>query len=171
MGKTAILVVLLIGAGAACGCAQLGLVYHKGSQQWSFRPPSGWRHVQHPIEQATMFQSHHVRDFEFRPELKVVVSETEIETVEELMEEFTEETQELPEYELVEEDTVGNFDGRRLVYSYYDPDYKITMMAVTQLLLTGGKVYKATCVAPASLWKRYKRMFYNSLDTFEFGEK
>lgn len=168
MRRKELALVLLITLSAACGCVQLGPVYRKESQQFSLRPPRGWRHIDAPpIEQTTMFQSHHVRGHKFRPELTVEVYQTEIETVEELMEEFTEEAQALQEYELEREDAVGLFDGRRLVYTYYDPDYRLLFTAATQLMLGEGRVYKATYRAPKSLWKDYEDMFYYSLDTFK----
>jgi hypothetical protein len=34
-----------------------------------------------------------------------------------------------------------------------------------------GKVYAITYAAPKALWRRYKSMFYYSLDTFKFGEE
>ena len=169
--KRAIILAVLLGAAAvATGCAQLGPVYYKKAQEFSFHPPAGWRHNP-PEEEITIFQSHHVKGYDFRPTLTIVVEDTEIMTVEEYMEKQLEALRKLPAYQRGEETSVGNFDAWRLMYKYYNPHYKVDLRAVTQLMLRNTRIYAATYVAPRKLWRSYKGLFLDSLDTFKFGEE
>ncbi len=170
MKRVIVLAALLGVAVFAAGCAQLGPVYYKESQEFSFHPPASWRHNP-PEEEITIFQSHHIRGYKFRPTLTIVVEDTEIMTVEEYYEKQLVALRKLPAYERGEETSVGNFDAWRLMYTYYNPHYKIVLAAVTQLMLRETRIYAATYVAPKKLWKSYKSLFFDSLYTFKFGEK
>lgn len=170
MRRTVVLFVLLGAAVLATGCAQLGPVFYKESQGYSFHPPAKWRH--NPIEEdITIFQSHHVKGHKFRPTLTVVVEETDIMTVEEYMEKQHDALRKLPGYQRGEESWVGDFSAWRLDYEYFNPRYKTALTAMTQLMLRDTKIYAATCVVPKSLWNKYKGLFLDSLSTFKFGEK
>ena len=170
MRRTVILVVLLGAAVLATGCAQLGPVFYKESQGYSFHPPAKWRH--NPIEEdIAIFQSHHIKGHKFRPTLTVVVEETDVMTVEEYMEKQLDALRKLPGYQRGEESSVGVFDAWRLDYEYFNPHYKVALSAMTQLMLRNNMIYAATCVTPKALWNRYKGLFCDSLDTFTFGEE
>ena len=117
----------------------------------------------------TIFQSHHVRGHQFRPTMTVVAEETQIMTAEEYMEKQENELRKLPGYEPVDQTRVKDFGGWRLTYNFFNPHYKVTLTALTQLVLRDGRVYAVTCIAPKTLWRRYAGLFRDSLETFKFG--
>jgi len=170
MRKASLLAVVITAAAFAAGCSHLGPVYYKASQEYSFHPPAGWRYNT-PDEELAIFQSHTIRGSEFRPVMTVVVENTDIVTPEEYMEKQSADLLALPGFQKGQEDIVGMFEGRRLEYTYQNPRYKVPLKAILQVFLRTGKVYAVTCVAPASHWGKFKGLFYDSLDTFKFGEE
>jgi hypothetical protein len=168
--KALVLVAAVAAAAFAAGCSQLGPVYYKALQEYSFHPPAGWR-FNTPDEQLAIFQSHSISGSTFRPVMTVVVENTELDAVEDYMEKQLIELQKLPGFQKGEEDIVGMFEGRRFEYAYRDPRHKTHIRAIFQVMLRGGKVYAITCLSPASHWKKFKGLFYDSLDTFKFGEE
>ncbi len=170
MRKAPVLVFVMAAAAFAAGCSHLGPVYYKASQEYSFHPPAGWRYNP-PNEELAIFQSHSVSGSAFRPVMTVVVENTQLDAVEDYMEKQVVELQKLPGFQKGGEDIIGMFEGRRLEYAYFNPHYKLPLRAILQVFLRGGRVYAITCVSPASHWKKFKGLFYDSLDTFKFGEE
>lgn len=165
------IVVLLLGAvGVTAGCAQLGPQYYKPSQEYSFYPPSKWRYNP-PEEEITIFQSHHVRGHDFRPNMNVVAEKTDLVLEEYVEKQRSEWLPKLPGYKLVEEGYVRYGESWRTIYDFYNPHYKIELRALLQLVLHGERIYAITFVAPKNLWRRHKGMFIDSLETFKFGDE
>lgn len=170
MRKLLVLTVVVIAAAFASGCSHLGPVYYRSSQEYSFHPPAGWRYNK-PDEPFAIFQSHSVSGSAFRPVMTVVVENTDLDTVEDYMEKQVVELMKLPGFHKGEEDIIGMFEGRRLEYAYHNPRYKLPLRAIFQAFLRGGRVYAITCLAPRSHWKKFKGLFYDSLETFKFGDE
>jgi hypothetical protein len=170
MRKATVLAIVVAAAAFTAGCSHLGPVYYKASQEYSFHPPAGWRYNA-PDEELAIFQSHSIRGSKFRPVMTVVVENTKLDVVEDYMEKQLAELQKLPGFQKGEEDIVGMFEGRRFEYSYLDPRNKTPITAIFQVIIRGTRVYAITCLSPASHWKKFKGLFYDSLDTFKFGEE
>jgi len=170
MKKLLILAFVVIAVTFTAGCSHLGPVYYKASQEYSFHPPAGWRYNM-PDEHLAIFQSHSIKGSVFRPVMTVVVENTDLDTVEDYMEKQVVELMKLPGFQKGEEDIIGMFEGRRLEYRYHNPRYKLPLRAILQVFLRGGRVYAITCVSPRSHWKKFKGLFYDSLETFKFGDE
>jgi len=171
MKRLFVIIILLGAVCVTCGCAQLGQVYYKKSQEFSFHPPANWRYNP-PEEEITIFQSHHIKGYDFRPNLNVVMEDTELMADEDYMDRQKDALKKLPGYEELAQDSVGNFDAWRLTYNFFNPHFKETpLTAVCQLMLRDTRIYVATYIAPEKLWRKYENMFCDSLDTFKFGEE
>jgi hypothetical protein len=177
MRRMLVLAVLAAGACVAMGCAQLGPIYYKPSQEFSFHPPAGWRHFQPAEQELAIFESHHIKGLGHRPRLTVVVEKTDIEAPEEYLENTIESLRKLRGFEEMDREPVGNYDGWRLSYKYVvrgtDPQTgeqaDIPLAAVMQFTLRRGKVYVFTFVVHQSLWSSYRGVFYDSLNSLEIG--
>jgi hypothetical protein len=179
MRRALVLALLAAGACFAVGCAQLGPSFYKPSQQFSIHPPAGWRCFQPEEKELTIFESHHVKGFDHRPRLTIVVEKTDIETPEEYLEIVIELLRKLRGFEEIDREPVGNYEAWRVAYKYTvnvpDPQTEggrdVLLAAVVQFALRRGKVYVLTYVAHQSLWSAYKSMFYDSLNTFKLGDE
>jgi hypothetical protein len=169
MKRGLVLVILLGAAVFATGCAQLGPVYYKRSQEYSFHPPAEWRYNP-PEEEITVFQSHHVKGHDFRPNMNIIMEDSDLVLEEYVEKQRAEWLPKLPGFEIVEEGYVRYGETWRLVYDHYNPRYKITLRALLQLSLWNNRIYALTCMAPKTIWNRYKGTFYDSLDTLKFGK-
>ena len=152
------------------GCSQLGPLYHKPEQGFSFYPPAGWRYNP-PEEEITIFQSHHIKGCEFRPNLNIVVENTDL-----ALEEYVENSKnrhmpKLPGFEIIEEDYLRYGEVWRMIYDHLNPRYNVKLRSLLQLFMRGRTVYAVTCTAPAALWDGYGDMFIDVLDNFRFGEE
>jgi hypothetical protein len=58
-----------------------------------------------------------------------------------------------------------------MVYDFYNPHFNITLRALQQLVLFETKIYAITYLAEKKLWNKFRGTFYDSLETFKFGEK
>jgi len=169
MKKLLVFALLLAAACAGAGCAQLGPQYYKPSQEYSFYPPSGWRYTP-PSEEITVMQSHHVKGHDFRPNLNIVVEESDLVLEEYVEKQRTEWLPKLPGFRMIDEGYVTFGEVWRATYDHYNPHFKETLRSVLQLALYDNKIYAATFMAPKKIWNSYRDMFGDSLDSFKFGE-
>jgi hypothetical protein len=169
MKRLVIVMSLLVMASAGAGCAQLGSQYYKPSQEFSFYPPAGWRY--NPVtEEITVMQSHHVKGHKFRPNLNIVVEPTDLVLEEYAEKQRTEFLPKLPGFRMVDEGYVTFGETWRATYDHYNPHFKETLRSILQLTLFNNKIYAITFMVPKKLWNSYRSMFYDSLDSFKFGE-
>ncbi len=170
MRRKLTLIILVASAFVGAGCSQLGPLYYKPSQEFSFHPPAKWRYNL-PAEEIAVFQSHHVRGYIFRPNLNIIAEETNL-----VLEEYAEKQRrqylpKLPGFSIVKEGYERYGEVWRITYDHHNRRYKTPIRSLLQLVLRGRTLYAITFSAPEPIWRRYEAMFLDSLETFRFGEE